>query len=212
MANQHIQYEDSEDALSNVQVELLDLLLQPEEDFYPWNPAELETEAYFTQLEREFLLEYPPEEEAITGGAQAFFKQLNHCWTSTESSVKDSLEASLLNQFGLSLPQTWLEEIAKKARLVFSSNLSLAEQLVLCVQPLLPSWTEEDLSIFARPLALPMRGKSELGRQADNGAVESVEWTELSQIEQVRLSLKVAHSAIIQLQSKPGNCLEQPFS
>ncbi|NEO33360.1 MAG: hypothetical protein F6K36_23630 [Symploca sp. SIO3C6] len=207
MANQHIQYEDSEDALSNIQVELLDLLLQPEEDFYPWNPAELETEAYFTQLEKEFLLEYPQDTQAIKGRAQAFFRQLHQCWESAESSVVDSLEASLLKQFGLSLPQTWLEEIANKARQVFSSNLSLAEQLVLCVQPLLPNWTEEDLSIFARPLALPMRSKSELGSEGDDGAVESLEWTELSQIEQVRLSLKVAHSAIVQLQSEPGSCL-----
>lgn len=207
MASQHIQYEDSEDALSNIQVELLDSLLQPEEDFYPWNPAELETEAYFTQLENQFLLEYPPEEQAITGGAEAFFKQLNQCWASAQSSVGDRLEASLVKQFGLSLPQAWLEEIANKARLVFSSHLSLAEQLVLCVQPLLPNWTEEDLSIFARPLALPMRGKSELSSDKVDGAVESVEWTELSQIEQVRLSLKVAHSAIVQLQSEPGNCL-----
>lgn len=194
MSSQFIQYyEDREDTLSGIQGELLEVLLQPEEECYPypWNPADLEAEAYFVELEKELLFADWQEEEDIQSASQALFHQLHQCWASLTKPAAEPLKMSLAERFASLMPETWLEAIANRAQQVFSINLSLADQLVLCVKPLLPSWTEEDLLVLARPLAYAMRGNPDVAHSA--------EWTELSQMEQVRLSLAVAHSALTQL-------------
>jgi len=116
---------------------------------------------------------------------------------------------SLSQRFAAFMPEAWLEAIANTARQVFPSNLSFADQLVMCVKPLLPDWAEEDLLVFARPWAYAMRGTSEPADQVTPRGVRPVEWRELSQMEQVRLSLAVAHSALIELKNSPGDP-EQP--
>jgi hypothetical protein len=202
MSSQPIQYyEDREDALSGTQGELLELLLQSEQDCYPWNPADPEAEAYFAELEREFLLSDWQEEEEIENASQALFDRLHQCWASLDVPETNTLNVSLFQRFATVVPQSWLEAIASRAQQVFSTNLSLADQLVLCVKPLLPTWAEEDLLVLARPLAYAMRGTSE--------PVEFAEWTELSQMERVRLSLAIAHSALAQLKDATDNS-EQP--
>lgn len=209
MSGQPMQYTNCEDALNSVQGELLEALLQAEEDFYPWNPAEPEAEAYFAELERGFLLEQWQEVEDITQASQALFNQLHQCWSSPEWVVEENLRQSLSERFAAFMPEAWLEAIAHKAQQIFSTNLSLAEQLVLCVKPLLPNWAEDDLLVFARPLAYAMRGNSDSATETHRVA-PPIEWTELSPIEQARLSLSVAHSALLQLQNS-SNEPEQPF-
>lgn len=197
MSSQPTQYQDCEDASTQAQLELLEALLQPQDERYPWNPAEPEVQAYFEELEQGCSLEPWQDEEEITGGAQGFFEQLQQCWVSPLPAATDSLQASLSGQFATVVPQEWLEAIANKAQEVFSTNMSLVEQLVLCVQPLLPNWTKDDLLVFARPLAYAMRGRSE--------PVKAAEWTGLSQIEQARLSLSVARLALSELKNDPAN-------
>lgn len=201
MTSQPIHFQDYEDAWSSAQGELLDALLQSEEDCYPWNPAEPETEAYFAELERGFFLSDWQEEEVVKSASQALFNQLQQCWSSPVLSVADTLNKSLSQRFADFVPHDWLEAIAHTARQVFPTNLSLADQLVLCVQPLLPNWTEEDLLVLARPWAYAMRGNPELTGEATSSIIRSGEWAELSPMEQVRLSLAVAHSALVQLKS-----------
>ena len=208
MSGQPMQYTNCEDALNSVQGELLEALLQAEEDFYPWNPAEPEAEAYFAELERGFLLEQWQEVEDITQASQALFNQLHQCWSSPEWVVEENLRQSLSERFAAFMPQAWLEAIAHKAQQICSTNLSLAEQLVLCVKPLLPNWAEDDLLVFARPLAYAMRGKSDSATETHRVA-SPIEWTELSSMEQARLSLTVAHSALLQLQNSSDDS-EQP--
>lgn len=200
MASQFIQYEDCEKALSSTHGELLEALLQPDEDFYPWNPAEPEAEVYFAELERGFLLSDWQEEEEIKSASQALFNQLNQCWAPRVSLVTDSLQLSLFERFGALIPQSWLEAIANQAQQIFQSNLSLADQLVLCVKPVLPNWAQEDLLVLARPWAYAMRGTPNSAVEETSIDDRPVEWGELSQIEQVRLTLEVAHSALAQLQ------------
>lgn len=200
MTSQYIQYEDCEKILNSAQGELLEALLQPDEDFYPWNPAEPEAEAYFAQREGGFVLSDWQEEEEINSASQALFDQLQQCWAPRMSPAIDRLKLSLSEQFGSLIPKSWLEAIANKAQQIVQSNLSLADQLVLCVEPLLPNWTQEDLFVFARPWAYAMRGKSEPAAEETSVAHRPVEWTQLSQIEQVRLTLAVAHSALVQLE------------
>lgn len=199
MTSQPIHYQNSDTVLSSVQGELLEALLQPEGDFYPWNPAEPEAEIYFAEVERGFILCEWQDDAEIESATDALFKQLHQCWATPLSSAIDTLKQSLSNRFASLVPQDLLEAIVNTAQQVVSSNLSLADQLVYCVKPLLPNWAEDDLLVLARPLAYAMRGTSETTGDSIPGGVRSTEWTELSQMEQVRVSLAVAHSALVQL-------------
>ena len=80
----------------------------------------------------------------------------------------------------------------------------MAVQLVQCVQELLPSWAEDDLLVLARPFAYTMRGKDTDTIDSVLGNICSQEWKALSEIEQARAGLAIAHYALTQLQS--GKC------
>ncbi|HEY9694443.1 MAG TPA: hypothetical protein V6D15_19750 [Oculatellaceae cyanobacterium] len=194
MSSKDISSKLTEDALSQMQGELLSLILQPEDTNYPLNPADLGSEAFFTALEQQFELEEWSDEE-ISVRSQALFTSLDSCWEQASSSTTDTLTASLLDKFGARIPQHWLEAIAQKASAVISSNLSVAEKLVQCVQQQLPNWAEEDLIVFSRPLAYAMRGETNPVESTLN-AIPEIEWSELSDMEQVRLSLAIARYAL----------------
>jgi hypothetical protein len=196
MSSQPTYYQDREDSLGGTREELLEVLLQIEDKCYPWNPANRESEAFFAELELNLLPDWQDEPETQSS-SEALFNQMHEKWAALSVSTADTLEQSLSERFANFIPQAWLVAIANRACATFSTNLSFAEQLVQCVKPLLPNWTDEDLFVMARPLAYAMRGNSTPSR--------SVEWTELSQMEQVRLSLTVAHSALIQLQEDTEN-------
>ncbi|MGB5960585.1 MAG: hypothetical protein WBG73_08015 [Coleofasciculaceae cyanobacterium] len=192
MSSQHLKcYENHEEVVSGTQEELLEVLLQLEDKCYPWNPADLESEGFFRDLECDLFSDWSDEQEEIETRSEALFEQMHSQWAAFSVSVADTLEQSLSERFANFIPEAWLMAIASRAQQVVSINLSLADQLVMCVKPLLPSWTDEDLLVLARPLAYAMRGTA---------APIRANWTELSQMEQVRLSLAVAHSALVQLQ------------
>lgn len=188
MQRQPMGYEFSEDYLAQLQGELLDALLQSE-DLYPWNPAEVEAEAYFREQEQELTDLGWLEDSEIICRADAFFTRLHQCWEPTID-----LKAALCQQFAHRAPQAWIEAIALQAQNVVSTQLSLADQLVDCVKSLLSNWAEDDLYLFARPYANVMRDTPQEMRLA--------EWTELSAVEQARLSMAIARYAIDQLEEQ----------
>jgi hypothetical protein len=198
MVNQSMYSEGVEDALTMAQTELLEALLQAEESVYPWNPAEVAAEAYFLEQEQSFLLEDWSEEE-ITERSQQLFGQLDACWT-TLAVTPEALKASLFAKFATSVPQGWLEAIAHRAHQLAASPLSLADQLVDCVQQLLPNWAEEDLLVISRPFAYAMRGTTDSVVDSTLNTIQQRAWTELSAMEQVRLSMAIARYAIAQLE------------
>ena len=64
---------------SQVQMELLELLLEPDDATYPWNTTELESEAYFADREQGFPpLDWCEEEVAMR---LHFFNQLEEIWS-----------------------------------------------------------------------------------------------------------------------------------
>lgn len=76
---------------SQVQVELLELLLEPDEATYPWNTTDPESEVYFASREQDFTLENWSESEIATR-SQAFFTELEEIWsanTATDNSAVD---------------------------------------------------------------------------------------------------------------------------
>jgi hypothetical protein len=177
-------------SINPLQTELLEALLEEDNsNCYPWNPTEVEAEAYFVNLESEFELDDWSDEE-IRSRSERFFHQLDACFP--------SLPASLAERFAARVPTAWLEAIAQKAQALVDANLSVADQLVQCVQELLPNWTQDDLLVLARPVAFAMREEAEA--VDGSSVVRSAEWQELSEVERVRLSMAAARYAISQIQ------------
>jgi hypothetical protein len=187
MTNQPIRENKSEDMLDNYTGDFLEVLLQ-EESCYLWNPADPETEAYFEQLEQSFSLIDSSESEEIASQSERFYATLHQCWESTQS---NRVKESLFKRFAHLAPSDWIDAIAEQAERIISENLSPIDQLVACVQPLLANWGEEDLQVFARPLVYTMRGES---------GVKVAPWDELSEIEKVRFSMKIAQEVLMELQ------------
>lgn len=194
MAVKSMEFECFEDSRSQVEAELLEALLQPDESTYPWNPADPETEAYWAELEQGFELGGWLDEE-IAGRSRSLYAKFDECWArdttvavATESAAV-SVRAKIAERFAARVPQEWLDTIFSKAQDVVSSQLSLTDKMVQCVQDLLPEWGEDVLQVWARPLALSMR-------EPEVRNVRQVDWSELSQTEQARLSLAIAHDAI----------------
>ncbi|OKH24828.1 hypothetical protein NIES593_06320 [Hydrococcus rivularis NIES-593] len=187
MTNQPIRHIKSEDSLDRFAREFLEVLLQ-DEACYLWNPAEPETEAYFERLEQNFSLLDSLDSEEIAPQAEKFYDCLHQCWESAEIL---QAKQSILQRFGHLVPCDWIDAIAEQAARLIAENLSPIERLVACVNPLLSNWGEEDLQVFARPLVYTMRG--------DNG-VKVAPWDELSEIEKVRLTMKIAQEVLTELQ------------
>jgi hypothetical protein len=200
MANEFDHSDHTESTPSPAQLEFLEALLAPEGDTYPWDITDPETEAYFAEREQDFILEDWSEEE-IAAQTQTFFSQIEQIWPApdaTDATVVNNLQANLQQRFAAHIPQSWLKTIAYKAYQVLKTKPSMADQLVQCIQELLPNWAEDDLLVLARPFAYSMRG-------ADTdefvlGNVPSQDWKALSEIEKARTGLAIAQYALAQLQ------------
>ncbi|BAZ68826.1 MAG: hypothetical protein KME28_05005 [Pelatocladus maniniholoensis HA4357-MV3] len=197
---------------SQIELEFLEALLQPEDGTYPWNPGDEESEEYFHHLEEHFVLQDVLEEE-LTTRCEDFYNQLEALWTShapsynhnTDSIIIGQLQESLQSRLSTDVPKQWLKAIAQKAADIFTTQQSMANQLVECVQAVLPGWGSDDLLVLARPYAYAMRS-SESQKTAETvvNQVSEQEWTNLSEIEQARVSLAIAYYALQQLNSFQG--------
>lgn len=191
------------------ELELLQLLLIESEDAasYPWNPAE--AESYFESLEQEATQVGWTHEEFVEQG-QILSNYLNQAWaefdvaTAAPVPVVQSISTRILQQFPVQVPQYILDSIIQQAQQVISTNLSVADQMVQCVQNCLPNWGEEDLQVLARPFAYAMRGADTEMLEAALRSVRCAAWTELSGVEQARLSLAIARYAIAQMPAETG--------
>jgi hypothetical protein len=193
---------------SQVELEFLDVLLEAEDATYPWNPADDEAEAYFTEMERQFVMQDLLEEELDTR-AQSFYGKLDTLWSEVVNNsqykctiaggIFSRLQESLYASFAANIPHAWLDAIAQKATEIVASQQSMGEQLVECVQAVLPSWGADDLSVFARPYAYAMRSSESQSMAAIISNVENKDWTNLSEIEQAKVSVAIAYYALKQL-------------
>ncbi len=191
---------------AQAELELLQLILQDSASCYPCNPAEPEAEAYFAALEQE-VVKAGWLEEDFAAPIQALATQFDQLWKSVNSPKADDTatvtqrlcNTEFFQRFATQVPQQMLDAIVQRAQQLLSSNLTLADQLVHAVQDCLPSWEEEDLQVLARPFAYAMRGSETEMLEVALRSVRCAEWTELSGIEQARLSLAIARYAIDQL-------------
>jgi len=187
---------------AQAELELLQLILN-DEISYPWNPTELGADAYFAELEQEVVATGWTVDELDTH-AQRLATALDQAWSTLTPAVavKEALARSvnveLFQKFIAQVPQHLLEGIVRSAQQIFPTQLSLSDQLVQCVQSVLPEWGAEDLQVLARPFAYAMRGEETNMLEAALRSVRCAAWTELSGIEQARLSLAIARYALAQ--------------
>ncbi|MEH2121944.1 hypothetical protein [Nostoc sp.] len=200
---------------SQIDLELLEALLEPDDATYPWNPADEESEAYFHELEQQFGIQDLLEEE-LTTRSQDFYSHLDTLWSGIASTsdynsnpqqaVVLNLQETLRTTFAACIPQGLLNTIATKAAEIFAAQQSMGEQLVECVQTVLPTWGTEDLLVLARPFAYAMRSSESQNASSAVSNLNNSEWTALSEVDKAKVSLAIAYYAFTQLnksQSEP---------
>ncbi|WP_373527979.1 hypothetical protein [Nostoc sp.] len=187
---------------SQLDLEFLEALLEPDDATYPWNPVDNESEAYFHELEQQFIMPDLLESE-LTTRSQDFYSHLDTLWSSydhnPQQAVVLNLQETLRTTFSACVPQALLNAIATKAAEMFSSRQSMGEQLVECVQTVLPTWGTEDLLVLARPFAYAMRSSESQNAASALTNLKNSEWTALSEVEQAKVTLAIAYYAFTQL-------------
>jgi hypothetical protein len=183
---------------TNAEAELLQTVLESElsvDTPYPWNGAT--ADQYFDQLEAA-----TPELEISEAEANRFFSRLDALWNRAEvqagakaAPVNVASFAQLLASRCVSIPQGALQSIAQQANALVDSQLSALDQLVQCVQGVLPQWDVEDLQVIARPYAYAMRSQ-------EPKLPENVEWESLSEVEQGRLAMAIANWIMAELEHR----------
>lgn len=188
---------------AQAELELLQFILE-EPVVYPFNPIEPEAEAYFSALEQEMLAVGWSVDELEQQGHQ-LSQRFDELWstltTPTPVVSLDALSSFLHQRFAARAPKQLLTHIAQQAQQVAVQNLTLAEQLVQCVQGCLPTWGEDDLQVFARPLAFAMRAPEPSTMESTIDEIRTVAWENLSEVEQARLSLAIARYALAHVTS-----------
>ena len=182
-------------------LELLEALLASEDAVYPWNPADAASEAYFDDLEQQFNWQ-DFSASKLMESANNFYHNLDKIWGQTaaeteniRNNIVNYLQKALSNAF-LVIPEVLLTEIAQKATVVLMVEKSASEKLVECVQTLLPNWDRDDLLVLARPFAYYMRSSEPDKLTSVIKDLENRDWSNLSEIEQAKISLAIANYAL----------------
>jgi hypothetical protein len=194
-------------------LELLEVLLAPEDPAYPWNPADDTTEDYFLQLEQEIVGQNFWTSEELTQGEATFSRHLDMIWAqipnyhpeTPEKQLVDYLYPSLEQAFAKFIPLAWLNTIAQKASAVFTLEQPSGEKLVECMQALFPNWDISDLLVVTRPLAPTMRKiePQDLTLSIIQ-RLEKEEWTSLTEVEQAKNICLITDFALKQLDNFPN--------
>ncbi|MEH2173180.1 hypothetical protein [Nostoc sp.] len=192
---------------SQLDLELLEALLEPEDANYPWNPGDEESEAYFQELEQQFGMEDLQGVELMRR-SQDFYGHLDTLWSSIsptpdnnniQQAVVLNLQETLRTNFSACVPQILLNTIASKAAEIFAARQLISEQLVECVQTVLPAWGTEDLIVLARPFAYAMRSSESQNAASALSNLQNSEWTDLSEVDKAKVSLAIASYAFTEL-------------
>ena len=189
-------------APSDVDLEFIEALLEPEDAAYPWNLADESTDAYFHNLELQFGLPDFSDAELITS-SENFYQNLDIIWDQVavienhniSKNTVNYLQEVLHNAFSV-IPEVILTAIAQKAAEVSILEQSASDKLIECVQALLPSWEVDDLLVLARPFAYAMRSNKPQTLTSVIRDFEGRDWANLSEIEQAKITLAIADYAL----------------
>lgn len=190
---------DADNPETQAEWDLLHCLF-PKDLLYPWNPYTVEAEVYFLEQDAEDAFGMVFTEAELADRSERFMGQINQVWSSTR------LQTSLLERFSPQIPDELLNRLVRVATRITEQvslqGLSLADQLVHCVQELLPQWSEEDLQVLARPFAYAMRGGEMDAGKSNPVMISTRSWSELSEIEQARTCFGVARYALLEVLSE----------
>ena len=186
------------------ELDLLASILSPETG-YPWQPLAPEAETYLASLETEFdALDGGETTAAIAAGWQVLAAQMATQMGNPEPPIAVNPIVEQLRQFQSRVPSELLHRLATSATALARSGQPLIDQLVQCVDDVLPGWNADDLAVLARPLAYSLRdGRGEI-LELNLRAIPATDWNSLSSLEQARLTLTVASVALKAAQGK-GN-------
>lgn len=176
-----------------IELELLHSVLA-DDATYPWNPYEQAAIAHLDNLEAELAAEELTEE---TFSSQ--WNQISQIAEQLWAKPSESLTTALAQKFGSRMPANLLQQIATSVQTAALQGGTLIDQLVASAQTILSDWETDDLQVMARPLAMAMRGGQEEILDVTLQSIRQVDWEELSEVEQARLSLAVARYALSEL-------------
>ncbi|NEQ74766.1 MAG: hypothetical protein F6K23_17970 [Okeania sp. SIO2C9] len=195
MNNQPSRSQFSANNSTQVELDLLNSILL-DDIAYPWNPEVAESDTYFDSLEQELPLSDLLTDVEMSSGCKQFLSQTDQLFCVID------IQNSLSEKFSGLAPNNLLNKLGKIAVNIvdqvnsLGSILSLSDQLVHCVSEVLPGWDLEDLEVMARPLAYSMRGSQNDAVENTLATIQSASWSDLSEVEQARLSLAIALYAI----------------
>ena len=175
----------------NIELELLHSVLDDGEATYPWNPYDPMAIAYVDNLQKEGTAEALSEEEF-----DSKWDQVSQLAAQLWETPSDSLLVALAQKFGTRMPANLLKQLAGTAQAVSQNGCALIDQLIDVTQAVLDSWETDDLKVMARPLAMAMRGGEDEILEITLRSIRSIDWEDLSEIEQARLSLVAARYAL----------------
>jgi hypothetical protein len=163
---------------------------------YPWQPLAPEAEGYLASLEAEFdALADNNLEAAIAAGWQILESQMMASLAAQQPAVETAI-LDQLRQFQARMPDGLLQRLSTAATSLARSGQPLIDQLVQCVNDVLPGWDAADLAVLARPLAYSLRdGRGEI-LELNLRAIPTGTWETLSDVEQARLTLTIASVAL----------------
>jgi hypothetical protein len=183
----------SKKSVPSAETELISMLFTPgmsPDEVFPWDCTDVEAESYYATQESQFSLEDWSDDE-LTKSSNSFFSKLNACWPDNSA----DLMASLTQKFAARIPQQWLEKVAAEAKKAVTEQFTAANQLVNCVQNLLPNLDEGDLLVIARPYIYAMR----CGDTTLDSLAGTTDWEQMSATEQAKLTMLVSKYALEQL-------------
>lgn len=172
-----------------IELELLHALLDDEAATYPWNPSDPAAIAYLDNLQSEW-------GELSEADLNSQWPQVSQIAEQLWARPAEPLMTALAQKFGTRMPSYLLNQLASSVQTVAQSGGSLIDQLVESAQTVLTDWEAEDLQVMARPLAMAMRGGQEEILEVTLQSIRQVDWEELSEVEQARLSLAIARYAL----------------
>ncbi len=124
---------------------------------------------------------------------QALLRWADHATAGSEGNFK------LVGKRAAAIAYTNANAIATKAAEILAAQQSIGEQLVECVQTVLPNWGTEDLLVLARPFAYAMRSSESQNAASALKNLQNSEWTALSEVEKAKVTLAIASYAFNEL-------------
>ncbi|MEO0405894.1 MAG: hypothetical protein AAF289_00945 [Cyanobacteria bacterium P01_A01_bin.135] len=182
-----------------VELEFVQHLLAADEG-YCWEPSAPGSEAYLDWLERRWLAEVDGKADSSEDLRETeFFTLLDQAWNEIDAPAS-SLMKEIAQGLGDRLPQELLNRLLTSAKQVLATGQPLGEQLVQCVQSLVPQLERDDLLIMARPYATAMRDRQDpISLNGIRSSVRAAQWSDLVPVERARLGLELSHYILTRL-------------